>query len=40
MLKIGDRELTKKDLALAVILVVVALTAVWAMVGNKPKPIP
>lgn len=39
MLKIGDRELTKKDLALAVILVVVALTAVWAMVGNKPKPI-
>lgn len=39
MLKIGDRELTKKDLALAVILVVVAITAVWAMVGNKPKPI-
>lgn len=39
MLKIGDRELTKKDLLVAGILILVAVTAVWAMVGSKPKPI-
>ncbi|HEY5039980.1 MAG TPA: NHL repeat-containing protein, partial [bacterium] len=39
MLKIGDREVTVKDIALAGILILVAIAAVWAMVGSKPKPI-
>jgi DNA-binding beta-propeller fold protein YncE len=39
MLKIGDREVTVKDIALAGILLLVAIAAVWAMVGSKPKPI-
>ncbi len=38
MLKIGEHELTKKDIAAAVVFVAVAITLVWVMVGSKPKP--
>jgi DNA-binding beta-propeller fold protein YncE len=39
MLKIGDRQLSQKDILVAVVLILVAITAVWAMIGAKPKPI-
>ncbi len=39
MLKIGERELTTKDLILAGVLALVAAAAIWAMMGSKPKPI-
>ncbi len=39
MLKIGDRELSQKDILVGVVLVLVAITAVWAMIGAKPKPV-
>src|SRR5437762_1134718 len=39
MIKIGDRELSQKDIVLLVILVVAAGVAIWAMIGAKPKPI-
>ena len=39
MLKIGDRQLSQKDLLVAVVLILVAITAVWAMIGAKPKPV-
>jgi len=38
MLKIGDHEVTYKDLILAAIFVVVAIMAIWAMIGSKSKP--
>ena len=38
MLKIGEHELTKKDLIAAAVFVLVAITLVWVMVGSKPKP--
>jgi DNA-binding beta-propeller fold protein YncE len=38
MLKIGERELTPKEVAGAVILVVVVATLLWYLLGNKPKP--
>ena len=42
MLKIGDRELTNKDIAVVVILFLVAVLALWVMLGSwrfKPKPV-
>ena len=39
MLKIGEHELTKKEMAAAIILVLVAITLVWWMVYSKPKPV-
>ena len=38
MLKIGEHELTKKDLIAAAVFVMVAFTLVWVMVGSKPRP--
>ena len=38
MLKIGEHELTSKDLIAAAVFVLVAVTLVWVMVGSKPKP--
>jgi DNA-binding beta-propeller fold protein YncE len=38
-MKIGDRELSQKDIALLVILVLAASVAIWALIGAKPKPI-
>src|SRR5690348_16426923 len=38
-MKIGDRELSSKDLALLFILAVAAGVAIWALIGAKPKPI-
>ncbi len=39
MLKIGERILTTKDLVLAAVLALVAVAAIWAMMGSKPKPV-
>jgi DNA-binding beta-propeller fold protein YncE len=39
MLKIGDRMVTTKDLILVGVLILVAIAAIWAMVGSKPKPV-
>jgi DNA-binding beta-propeller fold protein YncE len=39
MLKIGDRQLSQKDIFVGVILIVVAIAAVWTMIGAKPKPV-
>ncbi len=38
-MKIGEREVTPKELASVVILGLVVLTLLWYMLGNKPKPI-
>ncbi len=37
-MRIGDREVTSKDFVLAAILVLVAGTAIWAMLRSGPKP--
>jgi tripartite motif-containing protein 71 len=37
-MRIGDREVTTKEMILGVIAVLVAVTIIWVMVGNKPKP--
>jgi sugar lactone lactonase YvrE len=37
-MKIGDHELTVKDMVAAGVFVLVAITLVWVMVGSKPKP--
>jgi DNA-binding beta-propeller fold protein YncE len=39
MLKIGDRQLSQKDIFVGVILILVAIAAVWTMIGAKPKPV-
>jgi DNA-binding beta-propeller fold protein YncE len=39
MLKIGDRQLSQKDIWVAIVLILAAITAVWAMIGAKPKPV-
>jgi tripartite motif-containing protein 71 len=39
MLKIGDRQLSQKDILVAIVLILVAIAAVWAMIGSKPKPV-
>lgn len=39
MLKIGDHELTVKEMVAAGVFVLVAITLVWWMVGSKPKPV-
>jgi DNA-binding beta-propeller fold protein YncE len=39
MLKIGDHELTMKELAAAGVFILVAVALVWWMVGSKPKPV-
>jgi hypothetical protein len=39
MLKIGDRQLSQKDILVAIVLILVAIGAVWAMIGAKPKPV-
>ncbi len=38
MLKIGEREVTPKEIAGVVILGLVFVTLIWYMLGNKPKP--
>jgi tripartite motif-containing protein 71 len=39
MLKIGDRQLSQKDILVVVVLILVAIAAVWTMIGAKPKPV-
>src|SRR5665213_2843353 len=39
MIKIGDRQLSQKDILVAIVLILVAIAAVWAMIGSKPKPV-
>ncbi len=39
MLKIGEHELTKKEMVAAVILVLVVGVLIWFMIGLKPKPV-
>jgi tripartite motif-containing protein 71 len=39
MIKIGDRQLSQKDILVAIVLILVAIGAVWAMIGSKPKPV-
>ena len=38
MLKIGEREVTPKEMAVVVILGLGVVTLLWYMLGNKPKP--
>jgi sugar lactone lactonase YvrE len=38
MLKIGDREISGKELAVVGIALLVAAAGIWAMLGSKPKP--